>query len=46
MPRDMAALLASFAYVFAAIGVTEGLRKWRGYKVEFTRKLIHVSVGM
>jgi phytol kinase len=46
MPRDVVALLASFAYVFAAIGVAEGLRKWRGYKVEFTRKVIHVSVGM
>ena len=46
MPRDSLALIASFAYVFAAIGVAEGLRKWRGYSVEFTRKFIHIAVGM
>jgi phytol kinase len=28
------------------IGVAEGLRKWRGYSVEFTRKFIHIAVGM
>jgi phytol kinase len=46
MTRDWIALLASFAYVFAMIGVAEGLRKWRGYSVEFTRKFIHIAVGM
>jgi dolichol kinase len=46
MSRDVIALLASFAYVFAAIGVAEGLRKWRGYSVDFTRKFIHIAVGM
>ncbi|MCP4539592.1 MAG: phosphatidate cytidylyltransferase [Chloroflexi bacterium] len=46
MSRDTIALIASFAYVFAAIGVAEGLRKWRGYSVEFTRKFIHIAVGM
>jgi len=46
MSRDTIALLASFAYVFAMIGVAEGLRKWRGYSVEFTRKFIHIAVGM
>jgi dolichol kinase len=46
MPQDTIALLASFAYVFAAIGVAEGLRKWRGYGVDFTRKFIHIAVGM
>jgi phytol kinase len=40
------ALLASFTYVFAMIGVAEGLRKWRGYSVDFTRKFIHIAVGM
>ena len=28
------------------IGIGEGLRKWRGYSTEFTRKLIHISVGL
>jgi phytol kinase len=28
------------------IGVAEGLRKWRGYSVDFTRKFIHIGVGM
>jgi phytol kinase len=43
---DTIALIASFAYVFAMIGVAEGLRAWRGYSVDFTRKFIHVAVGM
>jgi hypothetical protein len=30
MNADWIALLASFVYVFAMIGVAEGLRKWRG----------------
>jgi phytol kinase len=46
MSRDIIALLASFAYVFAMIGAGEGLRRWRGYSVDFTRKFIHIAVGM
>jgi len=46
MTQDVIALIASFAYVFAMIGIAEGLRKWRGYSVEFTRKFIHIAVGM
>jgi phytol kinase len=46
MSRDTLALIASFIYVFAMIGIAEGLRKWRGYSVEFTRKFIHIAVGM
>jgi len=46
MPQNWIALLVSFAYVFAAIGIAEALRKWRGYSVEFTRKFIHIAVGM
>ena len=46
MSQDVTALLASFAYVFATLGIAEGLRKWRGYSVEFTRKFIHIAVGM
>ncbi|MCA9970126.1 MAG: hypothetical protein KC425_07920 [Anaerolineales bacterium] len=39
-------LLLCFAYVFAIIGLAEGLRRWRGYSSGFTRKVIHVGVGM
>jgi len=46
MNQDLIALIASFIYVFSMIGVAEGLRKWRGYSVEFTRKFIHIAVGM
>ena len=43
---DWIALATSFVYVFAMIGIAEGLRRWRGYSVEFTRKFIHIAVGM
>ncbi len=46
MKSDWLALIISYVYVFAVIGVGEGLRKWRGYSTEFTRKLIHISVGL
>ena len=46
MSNDALPLLASFAYVFAVIGAAEGLRRWRGYGVDFTRKVIHIGVGM
>ena len=46
MRSDWLALIISYLYVFAVIGVGEGLRMWRGYSTEFTRKLIHISVGM
>ena len=36
----------SFAYVFAMLGLAEGLRRWRRYSVDFTRKFIHIAVGM
>jgi len=40
------ALLLSFAYVLAAIGVGEALRRWLGLDAGFARKFIHVAVGM
>ena len=46
MSQDWPALFISFAYVFAMLGIAEGLRRWRGYSVEFTRKFIHIAVGM
>lgn len=39
-------LFICFFYVFAAIGLAEGLRHRYGYSSDFTRKVIHISVGM
>ncbi|MCA9945962.1 MAG: DUF3679 domain-containing protein, partial [Anaerolineales bacterium] len=39
-------LIICFVYVFGMIGAAEGLRRWRGYSSGFTRKVIHVGVGM
>lgn len=46
MNSDLPALLISYLYVFVVIGVGEGLRRWRGYSTEFTRKIVHIGVGM
>lgn len=46
MRSDWLALVLSFVYVFAAIGIAEGMRKWREYSTDFTRKFIHITVGM
>jgi phytol kinase len=46
MESDWLALVLSYVYVFAAIGIGEGLRKWQGYSTDFTRKFIHIAVGM
>jgi phytol kinase len=39
-------LIIAFAYIFTIIGLAEGLRRWRGYGSGFTRKVIHIGVGM
>ena len=39
-------IIICFAYVFAILGLAEGLRRWRGYGSGFTRKVIHIGVGM
>lgn len=39
-------IIIAFAYIVAMIGVAEGLRRWRGYGPGFTRKVIHIGVGM
>lgn len=44
--NDGLALLISFGFVFAILALAEAIRRWRGYGVEFTRKVIHVGVGM
>jgi phytol kinase len=46
MSKDWIALIISFVYVFAMIGIAEGLRKRQNYSVDFTRKYIHIAVGM
>jgi phytol kinase len=39
-------LLIAYLYIFAIIGTAEALRCWRNYNSDFTRKFIHVGVGM
>ena len=46
MGTDWLALAVSYVFVFAAIGVAEGMRKRQGYSTDFTRKFIHITVGM
>ncbi|MCI0397645.1 MAG: hypothetical protein L0332_01260 [Chloroflexi bacterium] len=43
---DWLGLVITFVYIFAIIGAAEGLRRWRGYSSDFTRKVIHIAVGM
>ncbi|HEY3289235.1 MAG TPA: phosphatidate cytidylyltransferase [Anaerolineae bacterium] len=44
--NDYLAVLISFACVFAILGVAEGLRRAFRFPVEFTRKFVHIGVGM
>ena len=39
-------ILICLVYVFSMIGLAEALRRWRGYGSGFTRKVIHIGVGM
>lgn len=39
-------IILCFAYIFAIIGLAEALRRRRGYGSGFTRKVIHIGVGM
>lgn len=43
---DLLAILISFAYVLAALGLAEGLRRAFKLDIEFTRKVVHIAVGM
>jgi phytol kinase len=38
--------IIALVYIFTMIGAAEGLRRWRGYNSDFTRKVIHIGVGM
>lgn len=40
------AVIVSFLYVFAVLGVAEALRRALRLPVEFTRKVVHIAVGM
>ncbi|MCS7056158.1 MAG: hypothetical protein NZM18_08335 [Thermoflexales bacterium] len=40
------AVVVSFLYVFAVLGAAEGLRRAFRLPVEFTRKVVHIAVGM
>jgi phytol kinase len=44
--QDYTALIVSYLYVFAVIGLAELLRRAGKRPSEFTRKFIHVGVGM
>lgn len=43
---DWTAIAISFVYVFAVLGIAEGLRKLGHYSFDFTRKFVHIAVGM
>ena len=44
--NDWIGLLISVVYIFGLIGLAEYLRRRRGYSNDFTRKVIHIGVGM
>jgi phytol kinase len=46
MTRDILVLVLSYVYLFIVLGITELLRRRRGYSVDFTRKAIHIAAGM
>lgn len=43
---DWIAILISFGYVVAVLGVAETIRKIGGFQASFTRKFVHIAVGM
>lgn len=44
--QDLVGLGVSYVYAFALLGIAEGIRRWRGYPQDFTRKIVHVGAGM
>ena len=46
LPNNWLGLLISLLYIFGIIGLGEGLRRWRADSSDFTRKVIHIGVGM
>ena len=45
-PADLRALLISLGYVSAVLGVGELLRRFAGRGGEFTRRFVHIFVGL
>ena len=43
---DIYAIIISFIFIFSVLGVAETLRKRLNYTPDFTRKVVHISVGM
>ncbi|MFN3704559.1 MAG: diacylglycerol/polyprenol kinase family protein [Thermoflexales bacterium] len=46
MSANLIAIVISFGYVFAMLGAAEGLRRALRLPTEFTRKFVHIAVGM
>jgi dolichol kinase len=44
--HDWLGLIICIVYIFGLIGLAEGLRRYLGYSSFFTRKVIHIGVGM
>jgi phytol kinase len=44
--QNIYGLLIALLYVISIIGLAEALRRRQGYDNEFTRKMIHIGVGM
>jgi phytol kinase len=44
--NNILGFLLVFVYIIVIIGLGEGLRRWRGYTSDFTRKVVHIGVGM
>jgi len=43
---DFYAVIISFVFIFSVLGIAETLRKRFHYTPDFTRKVVHISVGM
>ncbi|HIE37852.1 MAG TPA: phosphatidate cytidylyltransferase [Anaerolineales bacterium] len=46
MTADLPFLILSYVYLFGTLAAAEGLRRWQGYPVDFTRKVVHIAAGM
>lgn len=44
--NNLIGLILAYVYIFFVIGIAEVLKRWRGYGSDFTRKFIHIGVGM
>ncbi len=44
--NNLTGLIIAFVYIFSLIGIAEGLRRWQGLTSAFTRKVVHIGVGM